>query len=57
MGGSDGRGGWWLGAVDGEVVSAMEGWEVVNECVGMMACGRRMDGVRMDDKRGEVRRE
>ena len=39
MGWRDGRGGWWLDAVDGEVVSAMEGREVVDECVEMMGCG------------------
>ena len=27
------------GWVDADVVSVMEGWEVVEECVGMMGCG------------------
>ena len=39
MSASDGRGGWWLDGVDGEVVSATEGREVVDEWVGMMGCG------------------
>ena len=39
-----------LDEVDGEVLSVMEGWEVVDEWVGGMGCGREMDGVRMDDK-------
>ena len=43
--------------MDVEVVSVMEGWEVVDEWVGMMGCGREMDGGRMDDNGGEVRRE
>ena len=39
MGGRYGRGGWWLDGVDGEVVSAMEGWVVMDEWVGMMGRG------------------
>ena len=39
-----------MDGVDGEVVSAMDGLEVVDEWVDMMAWGRGMDGVRMDDK-------
>ena len=48
-------GGWMM--VDEEVVGEREGWEVVDEWVGMMGCGREMDGVRIDDKEGEGRRE
>ena len=29
--GRDGWGGWWLDGVDGELMSGMEGWEVVEE--------------------------
>ena len=43
--------------MDGKVVSAMEGWEVLDELVGMLSCGRGMVEVWMDDKGGEVRRE
>ena len=39
MGGSDGWGGWWLDGLDAEVVSALEGWEVVDEWDGVMGCG------------------
>ena len=46
-----------MDGVDETVVSAMEGWKVVDESVGMMSDGGRIDGVRMSDKGGEVRRE
>ena len=52
MRGRDGWGGWWLDGVDGEVVSGMDGWEVVDEWVGVRTCGSGMDGVRMDDRAG-----
>ena len=46
-----------MDGVDGEVVSAMEGWELAEEWDGVMGRGEGMDGVRMDDNGGKLRWE